>query len=223
MKVAYSFHWKSLTADKFQKLALTEESAGKFEKSEKPTTAGTTEVSYKRKSETVELELPEWVETIPKLAQDAVANLVASFLRREYLDDFLPVGDHSWETVEREMMAAGGGRKKLDFSDETLSAAAASFGGYIGGLLSAPKVGERIAEAAAAKFSMAALQKHLSQSDEAIITKLITRLNSWAAWLAENDEDKAEEFASVYEYFVGRLQKNLEKLKEVETDIGAIL
>lgn len=222
MQVKTSFHWKSLTADKFAKLLEGVDNptsvAALYDVTEKDGIK-----SYKRKSVETELSLPEWVLTIPKLAQEAVTDLVAGFVRFAYLDQFAPIGAHDWETVEKELAAAGGGRKKLDFTDELLAAVAASFGAYIGQSVNSPVVGERLKEAANAKFSMAALQKHLNAANEEIIQKLQTRLNSWAAWLAENDADKAEEMASVYEYLAGRLAKNLEKLKDVPENIGDIL
>lgn len=221
MKHSIDFRFKSLTADKFGKLLESvdapEAVAKEFDVEEKDGVK-----TYKRKPVSAVLDLPDWVANIPALAQTVVADFVGAFVKDTYIENFQPVGSHSWEEVEL-WAAETGGRKRLEFSDELLAAVAASFGAYITAATGNKALGERMKETAAAKFSMAAFQKHLNQSDEAIIRKVIARLTNWAENLAENDGEKAEEYSPVYSYLHGRLTKNLSKLDKLPSNILDIL
>jgi len=221
MKSTIDFRFKSLTADKFAKLLEAvdnpQEVSKQFAVEEKDGVK-----TYKRHPLSVEINLPDWAEGIPTLAQTAVADLVGAFIKDTYIENFLPVGSHTWEELEI-WAAETGGRKRLEFSDELLAEVAASFGAFITAAVGNKAIGERMKEVAAAKFSMAAFQKHLNQSDEAIIKKVIARLIAWAENVAENSPEKAEEYAPVFSYLHGRLEKNLGKLDKLPANFADVL
>ena len=223
MKVTVDFRFKSLTADKFSKLVESvdispNEIAIFFEVIEDDKGVKT----YKRKAQTVEVTLPEWVANLPALAVSTLADLVGAYIKDTYIENFQPVGSHTWEEVEV-WAAETGGRKRLEFSDELLAVVAADFGAFITAAVGNKALGERMKEACAAKFSMAAFQRHLNQSDETIIKKVMARLVSWAENVAENQPEKSEEWAPVFAYLHGRLEKNLSKLDSLPANIADIL
>lgn len=252
---SFDFRFKSLTADKYAKLLESvdnpETVAAHFEAIPAVVDGNgkiTTPASYKRKPVTVDMTLPDWVGSIPSVVgQDAIAELVASFIRFTYVDNFqfvagmqyetakdakgndivrvvknAQVGPHDWEAIEKWAQETGG-RKRLEFTDDVLADAASSFGSYIGQMLNNPLIGDRLRETMAAKFSLASMQKHLNQVSEEVMAKVRTRLIAWAEWIAENDSEKSEEYAPVFAYLLGRLDKNREKLATIPEDIASVL
>lgn len=222
MKSTIDFRFKSLTADKYAKLLETvdtpAEAAKQFTVEEKDGAK-----IYKRNPFAVEVSLPDWLANIPQVAQDAIKDgLVKGFILDKFVENFQPVGSFDWAAIES-WATETGGRKRLEFSDELLAECAGSFGAYIAQATGNKAVGERMKETAAAKFSMAAFQKHLNQSDEDIIKRVAARLSAWAEWIANNNPEKADEYAPVYSYLHGRLQKNIEKLSDIPENIADIL
>lgn len=221
-----AFHWKSLTEKKLADLVTSIDGIpeadilAKMEVSEKDGAK-----VYKRKSETVEVNLPDWIDTIPSAAAKAsVTDMVANYIRACFLDLFQPApASVDWENLEKEMASTGGGRRKLDFSEELLASVAASFGAYLAQATGKPAIGERAKEAVAAKLSIASIQKHLNASDEDTMRRLKARLVNWATWIAQQDAEKAEEYAPVFEYLTARLDKNILKLTETPESFKDVL
>lgn len=182
---------------------------------------------YKRRSFDAMLDAPAFLEGLPALAIAAVQDLISKFVRATYVDRFLPVGQHDWEYIEKELATTGGRQPKFDISEETWALASDSFKRYmleaLGATPSASQASARLAEVMKAKFSKNAITKHINEFNESIIGKLQSRVVAWATWAAENETDNAADFADVFSMVNARLDGFTKSLGEAKIDFAAVL
>lgn len=182
---------------------------------------------YKRKSIEAELQQPDFVASLPTLAVQAIQDLISRFVKAQYVDAFLPIGQHDWAFIETELAKSGGRVAKFDISEETWALAADSFKAYmlqaLGGNASAGQAAARLGEVMKAKFSKNSITKQINEFNEKIVEKLDARLTAWAAWAAENDTENAAEFADVFSMVHQRLEGFQKSLAEAKIDFSQVL
>lgn len=176
--------------------------------------------TYRRKPVQVEIEVPEFAESLPELARNWITQNIADFVKSNYVDNFVQVGDHSWELIESEAAKSRAGSGRLSIPDELLKAAAASFGHYVGQVTGHEEVGKRLEKAAGSKFTQNAITKHLGECTVEMVDKLQARLDAWATQLAESGSEDADEMADAYDF----LSRALERTKgRMTTDTTALI
>lgn len=181
---------------------------------------------YRRKPIKTTLMLPEFLLAIPaenrSTVADILANTVASYVKGTYIDQFLPIGDHDWSNIQKELNQRGGRGRQLDFSEATHKSAAAHFGGFVGQSIGNDEIGGRMAKIALGKFSRSAITRQADAFDEVIIKKLLTWVEKWAMFVAEHDSDNSEEFTPVYDYWTTVLDRHL-KSDNKKVDLSEML
>lgn len=135
VSLSYVFHFRNIAdgsdkkADIDELLAQRPELADAFESVK---ASGRTKAGIKRKPVTVELTMPEFYSALPDdTLRSIVRDTVADYVRSTYLDEFKPVGDHSWETIAKAMAETGtrtGGAPEAD--KDQLAAGEAVFAAY---------------------------------------------------------------------------------------------
>lgn len=179
----------------------------------------------KRKSLTVELEAPDWIDSLPKLAADYIKQAIADFVRATYVDSFLPVGQHDWEFIEQEAAKSGrsGGVPRTPIEEAIWSAAAKSFEDFIMASVNNKSAATRLAAIMAGKFSQNAITKQAAEFNLEILAKLSAKVDQWAVSVVENDPDNAEDFGKVYAFIEARVKKHKQTLEGDNTPLASIL
>lgn len=219
---SYTFNFKTIPEAKLPELEkgldnpLPKE---EFEFSVHPTRGNV----CKRKSITATLSLPPFAAGLPELAQAIIQSYVADYVKSQYIDSFAPIGEHSWEVIEKAAAASGRrGAVKLDISEETWAEAAASFGAYVLAAIGNKVASERMAEMMKAKFSKNAINKQASEFSENICSKLLAHVNAWGEWAAENEEN-AEDYENVFTFITDRLTKHIAVIQEADVNLTDLL
>lgn len=227
----FDFAFRTLSADKLAKLLEGYEESqhdaikaqfDTVEDAEGEGAAATKKlIGYKRKTVSAVLSAPDWLAALDTLAKSVVQDYIAAFVKRQYIENFEDIGQHDWEYISAEAakVVARGGSSKMDISDDTWTGATKSFTDYITNALNRKDVGERMGGAFGGKFSPASCKKYLQEYTPAILSKVKTRLEEWAKWVVENDQDNMESFAQVFEYLDSRLDKGIAATKVNLMDI----
>lgn len=171
--------------------------------------------SFRRKPVDVHLNLPNFISGVPEENQNIVREIIgkelASFVRSMYVDNFEPIGEHSLEFYSSELAKRGTRAVRWEFTPEQLEQAAGSLQNYLAEVTGIAKVGEAVAKAAAGKFTRASIQRCIGKFDEETLSKLSKHINNWAAHVAENEPDNAEDYESVYYSWCHTLDKHMAK------------
>jgi hypothetical protein len=177
----------------------------------------------RRKPVTAELELPEFAANLPALAQDVLLGYVASYVKAQFLDSFLPVGSHSWAEIEQyaATRGAGGRRAEFDVTKEQLEEAATSIGRYMAAKLNNKAAGDKFKAAVQGRYAKSAIHRNIGKFDETIIDKLLSHLEGWLEFVAVNEADSADEFATVYAMLEAKLKAH--KGATAATDVADLL
>lgn len=172
---------------------------------------------FRRKPETHNLQVPEFYYQIPTLAQQQILKLIADFVKTRYIDQYLTVGDHSWEYIEQEAAKTGGRTPQFEFSDEAFAKVQQIFQEYVSQGTGNEQVGERFAAAVKSKFTKAAISKNIGEFSEAILQKL----ESWVTRTMEHcsevikDQDELDSILPVFEFLLAKLDKHLKESESV--------
>jgi hypothetical protein len=78
-----------------------------------------------------------------------------------------------------------------------------------------------ISTAAKGRFSRSAVARSLGPVDEVFLGKLQGRVDDWAMWVNENQADKSEDFAPVYQCWSTGIDKMLKIDSKI--DIASII
>lgn len=163
----------------------------------------------KRKPELVKFELPSFCAGMDEMAQDILASYVAQYIKANFIDDFLPVGAHDWETIKVAAAATGGRAVKFDISDEIMASACASIGAFVGNGTNNSEVGKKFQAACEGKLSRTAIQRNIGAFTADLIGKIEVWLTKWAENVAMHEEDSAEDFGAVFEMLSSKLEKHM--------------
>lgn len=207
----FTYHFKSITPAQLEALLAKYEVADqdRIRAEFEAVKDGKDRDAFKRKSVPVTLTYPTLPEGTPALVQDWTNGYIAQFVKSQYIDDFAEVGPHDLETIAAVIAASGGRSARFDFTEEQLSAAAKSYGDFVAARVGNAAISDKLAKAAEAKFTIAAIKKWVGQFDETTVQKLKGHLEAWAGWLVETSEELAEEYGSVYAALDARLAKHL--------------
>lgn len=213
-KFKRTFNFRTIDADKLA--ALPSEIDGKLDVSSPDEVAKHFEISkkasdgqpigWKRKPVTVELEQPAWVEQLNELARTLIQNYISDFVKASYVDQFLEVGDHNWELIEKEA-ASSRGTSALNIPETVLELAASNFGQWVAADTNSEELGKRITGLVSGKVTQASITKHLGQCTQEVVEKLEARAMAWAEYIAESGDDHADELAEGYDFILAKLDK----------------
>lgn len=167
---------------------------------------------YKRKPVTLELDEPSFVTTLPDdLSKNLVRDYVAAFVKSQYVDNFLEVGPHDWETICK-VAAESRGSSAISISETALELSAASFGNWVAADTGHEELGKRITGIVEGKVTQASITKQLGQCNPEVLEKLIKRADAWAEYIGSSGDDHTEELSEGYEFITTKLDKLLKKL-----------
>lgn len=163
--------------------------------------------SVRRKSVTVELDVPEFAAQLPELARDVIVGYVAQFVKAQYIDNFAAVGSHTWADIEKYAAerSVGGRRAQFDISEEVLKAAAASIANFVTAGTGKKLVGEKFGKAVEQKFSQSAIKRNIGEVTGELLDKLNGWCERWLEHVASVDPDNAEDFADVFSMLVSKI------------------
>jgi hypothetical protein len=206
MKQQFSFTFRKIKASVLRELVQSldvpeSEVMAQFEAQDE------SKAEYRRKPVTVELEIPEFAASLPELAREVIANYVAQFVKATYIDNFVSVGAHDWETINKAVAerSVGGRRAQFDIADDVLKLAAASVGQYITAVTGHKVVGEKVQKAIEQKFSRSAIHRNIGEITGDLMDKLSARLESWLEHVASADPDNADDFADVFSMLMAKI------------------
>lgn len=158
-------------------------------------------VAYKRKKVQAVLSLPDFVGSLVEADQQVVAdilgNTIAAYVRQKYVDNFEPVGAHTWEDVKA-WLNSRGRSVKYDFDDATFKRACEHFAAYCENVFANSVIAKRVTNAAKQKFTKSAIASQINSMEPEVLRKLLARVNDWAEYLVNQDADLAEDFEPVY-------------------------
>ena len=167
---------------------------------------------YKRKPVTLELEEPAFVTTLPDdLSKSLVRDYVAAFVKSQYVDNFVEVGPHDWETICK-VAAESRGSSAISISETALELSAASFGAWVAADTGHEELGKRIAGVVEGKVTQASITKQLGQCNPEVIEKVMKRAEAWAEYISTSGDDHVEELSQGFEFITSKLDKLLKKL-----------
>lgn len=233
-KIPFTYNFKTLTAVLFAALlaehADAESIKPKFEAiADGKDSTGADKFKYKRRSETVEITLPEELDslaasTTPTHAQlitAAVTRVITDFVKAQYIDVFTTVGPHDLDTIATVQAQSGSRSVAFSFSDETFEKSLNSLRTYLTAAMGNAAVAEAVTAAAKLRFARSGITRSIGKYDEDILTKLQGRVDAWGLWLEENSPEEAEEFAPVHSCWSASISKQLKSDQTV--DIASIL
>lgn len=184
-------------------------------------------LQYKRKSLDAELEQPAILAGLPKLIVEATQDLISKFVKSQYVDKFLPIGQHDFAYITEQLAKTGGRVARYDISEETWALASESFKAFmldqLGQYPNAAAAAGRLGEVMKGKFSKNSITKQVNEFNESIVQKLNERVNAWAAWAAEHDTENAAEFADVFSMVTDRLATFTKALAEAKINFSEVL
>ncbi len=185
---------------------------------------------YKRKPEPVELTLPTQLDTLTGSPEEialftgAVTRLITEFVKYQYIDNFLPVGDHSLDAIAK-VQAESGSRGATAFAiDEAVYAkAVTSLEQYLAAVLNNAPAAEKVANIAKQRFTRSAITRGLGNFSEEVLNKLQVRLDAWAVAISQQPggDEMVEEFAPVHALWTGAINRLLKA--DANIDIASIL
>lgn len=169
-------------------------------------------VFLKRKSFNATITLPDSIADIPVADRETIAAIVErelqQFAKTQYVDSYLPIGDHDLATY-RSVVATRGSKAAWDYTPEQLVAACGSLESYISKAVGNGTVGKKFADAAKQRFSRSAIQRYLGNFEESLLNKINVRLAGWGQHLVDNSPADAEEFGVIYEMLTDAIDKHL--------------
>ncbi len=183
--------------------------------------------AWKRKTVTLELDVPECLATIEgtdvdkALVEAAVMKVVSDFVKYQYIDNFEALGAHDLATISAVQAQSGRGGLGFSFTDEVLAEAVESFRVFLTAALKSAPGANMISTAAKGRFSRSAIARSLGPVDEVFLGKLQGRIDDWALWVNENQSEKAEDFATVYQCWSTGVDKMLKQDSKI--DIASII
>lgn len=175
---------------------------------------------WKRKSVTATLQMPAAFSGLPARAQSVLQQFIADFVRSAYIDNFAEVGQHDWDYIEQELASTGSRGVKLDVDPEVLKAAAASFSQYIAAAKKSQKVGDLLANLLLKKCTVMAFKRYVGEASDVAFDRVEGMLTQWAEWVAVNDAESADDYATVYEMATRAIARNR---KSEVVDVLAVL
>lgn len=222
MKFPFVYNFKTLTiaGDKFAKFI------GDYDASEQQAIlAHFAEVKegdsdkllgYKRNAVNVELELPEFAQAgsgLPELAVDLVKSYIADFVKSQYIDQFLPVGQHDWAFIESTMaeVRKRGGGLAISVSEEQWALASQSIATFLQASNAPAKLVDALSKIIAGKVRASVIKKSIGSDAPEVLEKLQVRFTDWALWAAEHDAENADTFAVVYQAANANINKMLKQ------------
>lgn len=172
---------------------------------------------YKRKPVEQQLQVPEFlqVENVDPLMKSIVMDYVSSFVKAEFIDNFIPVGEHNWETI-KSSAATSRGAAKLTIDDDILKLTATHFGKWILQATGSEVLGDRLKAVVDSKASQAAVMRNLGKCDVETVDKIQVRLDAWAESVAESSDSNVDELSEGYDFVTAKLEK---LKKSMGTDI----
>lgn len=169
----------------------------------------------RRKTVEVNLNIP----TVASLAgddyaQQLIGDAVAEFVKDHYIDKFLPVGDHTWDTVKaawKESLESKGGFAPCPYSDEDFIAAQACLDAHLDKV--APKLGLQCLSVVKNRCAKAQVQKAVLPWGYSVATldKLYVRVIEAAEQAALEGSENT----------VGALAYCAERIETLKTAIAA--
>ena len=171
---------------------------------------------YKRPSETHQLQLPQWAKELPELAQQQILKLVADYVKREFIDQYAEVGDHSWETIEKAAASSSRGGVSFDYSEDAFELFVTGIREFVTAGVKNAEVGKRMAAAVEGKLTKAAIHRNLNRFDEDTVGKVVKWLELFAEHAATAYPDDADELAVVLEFLLNRCSKHLQSDKNID-------
>lgn len=225
--VKHTYNFRTISAPKLQ--SLPDEIDGSLDVKDAATVAEHFEtveaddngngVKFKRKPVTVELELPEFVNQLPdELSKNLIRNYIADFVKSSYVDNFIEVGPHDWETIVKESQASRGG-STISIGEAVLNLTAEHFGKWVAADTGSEELGKRVTALVSGKVSQASITKQLNQCNVEVLDKLAKRADGWAEYVAESGDENAEELAQGYDFIMSRLDKLKRKFTNNVADL----
>ena len=215
------YNFKTLKAGKFAELLA------EYDEASQATIRASFEVAEngdaKRKPESCQLTMPEFYDALPDdLSRKVIQRTVEDFVKAMYIDNFQPVGNHAWDHIAATMaeQAKRGGGLSITVSDEQWQLASATVANFWRTTGRPDKLGNAITAIIAGKFTANSIRKNLGRDDADTISKLEGIIGEWAAWIAENDSENAEDVGAVFAAISKRIDK---MLKREETELLADL
>lgn len=218
---AFTFNFKKMNADRLEKhlAELEPESIERAKELLRPVEGE--EGSVRRQPETHQITLPQWAANLDDVAQGIILKTVADYCKSMYIDNYLPIGPHSWEEVANVIRSSGGRTAAFEYSDETFALALQGLQQVVLEGTGNGQVADKFKQAAEAKFTKASIMKHIGKLDVELFDKIQKWLDKWAEWEAANNPDTADEIVVVYDMWSARMGK----LKQAEqvSDISEFL
>lgn len=184
-------------------------------------------LQFKRKSIEATLEQPEFLNSLPKLAVEAIQDLISKFVKGRYVEKFLPIGQHDWAFIETELAKTGNRVARYDISEESWALAAESFRVYMlsqfGSNPVAAQAAGRLGEVMKAKASKNAITKQLNEFNDELVGKLRARVVAWATYAAEHETENLDAFSDVFSMVTDRLDGYSKALEEARIDFADVL
>ena len=207
----YTFNFRPVTPAKLDKLKAEVDGSidvdKDFEVYERESDDPNSKVlKYKRKPVVVNLEVPDFIASMKdNLLKQIAIGYIADYVKANFVEQFLPVGNHSWETIKADAASGRGG--KVAISDAVLKLTAQHFGNYVGQATGNEEMGKRIAALVEGKCTKSAISKYLGTFSPELVEKLQTRLDQWGEYVADSGDDNADELAEGYAFVQDKLAK----------------
>lgn len=217
----FTFNFKKMDANRLEKhlAELEPESVARAQELLRPIEGE--EGAVRRQPETHQLTLPDWAASLDDVAQGIILKTVADYCKSMYIDNYLPIGSHSWEEIANVIRSSGGRTAAFEYSDETFALALQGLQTVVFEGTGNGQVAEKFKQAAEAKFTKAAIMKHIGKLDVSLFDKIQKWLDKWAEWEAANNPDTADDIVVVYDMWSARMNK-LQQAEQV-ADISEYL
>lgn len=182
--------------------------------------ADDTPIKWKRKPVEATIKLPAFVNDLPdSLSKQLVQDCVASYVKNQYVDMFLPIGNHEWTAIADAI--SGRGTASINISDSVLALTAQSFGEFLATATGNSEAGERITNMVNGKVTQNAIAKYMGVCNPTMIEKLKARLESWGNYIADSGDENADELADGFNFVMAKLTKLEEKFNSNVTKMMA--
>lgn len=173
-----------------------------------------------RKEEKVTLTLPEFCVGLPRIAVDAIQKVVADYVRRKFISEYMLVGDHSWQAIESDAAERARGGAALTLDKEIAAFCSESIFSFILAKTGKEAAAEKFQKMFKGRLTEAVILKQAQQYDLAVIVKLQEYLDLWAEYVSDNegDEESLACYIEGYEGFKAILAKHEKEKSAKEED-----
>ncbi len=209
----YRFDFRTITPKALEELLTQVDTPADDVKAQFATIDKDGKPLFKRKSITVPLTLPEFCLGLDDLARDVIAGAVAGFVKAQYLDNFVDVGEHDWQTIATYMANRGTGGRRAEFevSKEALELAAESVGSFMAKRLNNKAAGEKFRQAVMGKFAKSAIHRNIGEFSETVIDKMMVHMAAWLEFVAtaapeSTEGQNTDDLATVYQMLDAKLK-----------------